>query len=491
MKLLVVDDEPVVASLLRDTLVADGYEVVVAADGPTALEAVRAEVPDVVLLDVMMPGMSGFDVCRQLRATATTADVSIYLVTALHDREARLQGFEAGADDFISKPFDRSELRLRLRTEGRLKRFRRLLQQRNQLAELAAITSDGIVSLDADGAVLSVNPAAAALLDGARQAVSFVDIFEGRNRRLVAAMWRRLAVGGQTRAEARLSKVSGGRTITLSLELRRVNGDQGGTFAVAAVRDLSEQARSLERLERAERLALVGQASSGVTHDLVGCMVGVRNALLSIAATAPPDGGRARDVREAIVAVEEACGLAAMLTSFGRQPTHRSRECDVNAQIRAMAALLRSVAGAVSLDLDLAPEPLTVRADPTNIGRIVLNLVANAVNASDERGRVTVRTRIESDPTRPASSRSKLCVIQVIDTGRGISADLAENMFEPFVTTRDSSLNAGLGLPTVLGMVTADRGSISVEPNPVGGTIVSVTFRRLSTRRGLPKETVQ
>jgi PAS domain S-box-containing protein len=88
--------------------------------------------PDLILLDVMMPGMDGFEVCRRLRASDQLAEVPIILVTALDDRDSRIQGMEAGADDFVTKPIDRVELRARVRTVTRLNRYRRLLAERTQ-----------------------------------------------------------------------------------------------------------------------------------------------------------------------------------------------------------------------------------------------------------------------------------------------------------------------------------------------------------------------
>jgi putative two-component system response regulator len=130
---LVVDDEPAGRKALGAILSAQGYFVALAADGPEALaEAVLLQ-PDLILLDVMMPGMDGFEVCRRLRATPDLADVPVLMLTALDDPDSRLNGIEAGADDFISKPFDRAELRARVRTITRLNRYRRLRDQLHSL----------------------------------------------------------------------------------------------------------------------------------------------------------------------------------------------------------------------------------------------------------------------------------------------------------------------------------------------------------------------
>jgi len=119
--ILAVDDEPANLALLRKLLVHHGYDVVEAPDGASALRAVADEEPDLVCLDVMMPGVDGVEVCRRLRSQPEHAGLPILLLTALHSSEDKARGLEAGANDFLSKPFDESELSARLRSLLRTK----------------------------------------------------------------------------------------------------------------------------------------------------------------------------------------------------------------------------------------------------------------------------------------------------------------------------------------------------------------------------------
>jgi two-component system sensor histidine kinase/response regulator len=127
-RLLVVDDEVRNRLLLSALLSSEGYEVMEAANGAQALGMVAELMPDAILLDVMMPGMSGFEVCAKLKADATTAHIPVLLVTVLEDRDSRLRGIAAGAMDFLSKPVDREELRLRVRNAVYTKRLHDQLQ---------------------------------------------------------------------------------------------------------------------------------------------------------------------------------------------------------------------------------------------------------------------------------------------------------------------------------------------------------------------------
>jgi adenylate cyclase len=120
-KVLVVDDTPHNVKLLADLLAVKGYAVATAAGGEEALAKVASEAPDLVLLDIMMPGLSGYDVCRRLRAEPATALLPVVLVTSLDPHQERVKGMEAGADDFLSKPINQAELFARVRSLLRVK----------------------------------------------------------------------------------------------------------------------------------------------------------------------------------------------------------------------------------------------------------------------------------------------------------------------------------------------------------------------------------
>jgi adenylate cyclase len=135
-RVLVVDDTPVNLKLLADLLVAKGYAVVTATSGVEALARIDAEGADLVLLDVMMPGMSGYEVCRKIRENPATAMLPVVMVTALDPSQERVKGIEAGADDFLSKPIHQPELLARVRSLLRVKTLWDQLAELNRTLEL-------------------------------------------------------------------------------------------------------------------------------------------------------------------------------------------------------------------------------------------------------------------------------------------------------------------------------------------------------------------
>jgi adenylate cyclase len=151
-KVLVVDDLEQNIRLLEAVLGSNGYEVRSASSGPEALERVSEDVPDIVLLDIQMPGMNGYEVCRRLRESPATQFLPVVMVTS-SDQEVRINAIEAGADDFIIKPFNKQELLARVRSLVRIKRYHDTIEaQTSELEEwnrtLEARVDEQVVELE-------------------------------------------------------------------------------------------------------------------------------------------------------------------------------------------------------------------------------------------------------------------------------------------------------------------------------------------------------
>src|SRR6059058_3179338 len=132
-RVLVVDDVELNVKLLEAKLSSEYFEVIVADNGPTALELAESELPDIILLDIMMPRMDGFEVCRRLKANPRTADIPVVMVTALSGVADRLRGLESGADEFLTKPVNDTALFARVRSLVRLKRMMEELRLREEV----------------------------------------------------------------------------------------------------------------------------------------------------------------------------------------------------------------------------------------------------------------------------------------------------------------------------------------------------------------------
>jgi len=146
-RVLVVDDQDSNRMLLRDLLESQGHEVSEAVDGTEALHRIAETAPDVVLLDVGMPGMDGFEVCRRIKADPSTASIPVLLVTALSQRDQRLLGIGAGANDYITKPIDKSDLSLRVRNAIRMRQLYMEVEEQYRRLEKLELLRDSLVHM--------------------------------------------------------------------------------------------------------------------------------------------------------------------------------------------------------------------------------------------------------------------------------------------------------------------------------------------------------
>jgi class 3 adenylate cyclase/CheY-like chemotaxis protein len=155
-KILVVDDTPANVKLLADLLSVKGYTVVTAASGEEGLERVREHRPDLVLLDIMMPGMNGYEACRAIRADSMNGILPVVMVTSLDPTQERIKGLEAGADDFLTKPVNQPELLARVKSLLRIKSlYDEVERQKAELAEwnrtLEERVAEGVAQLERMG----------------------------------------------------------------------------------------------------------------------------------------------------------------------------------------------------------------------------------------------------------------------------------------------------------------------------------------------------
>jgi two-component system cell cycle response regulator len=249
-RILVVDDIEANVRLLEAKLSAEYYQVSVAYDGPTALTLAASELPDVILLDVMMPGMDGFTVCKKLKEDPTTRHIPVVLVTALDGRADRIQGLEAGASDFLTKPIDDVMLFARVRS---LTRFKLVIDELRQR--------------EASGRRMGVIAGAASRLDGLGGRVLVVDDNERQAQRVAAE----LAIEHRPVIESDPIKaqISAGGPVDLVIINAAAKGFDGLRFAASLRSD--ERTRHLPILAMVdpdERARLVKALEIGINDIL-------------------------------------------------------------------------------------------------------------------------------------------------------------------------------------------------------------------------------
>lgn len=471
MKVLVVDDNAQARDILQATLVGQGHDVLEAATGAAALSMAERERPEVVLLDVMMPDLSGFEVCRRLRESDATRETAVIMVTALNDREARLQGFEAGADDFIVKPIDRTELRIRLRTLARLTRFQRLIAERHRYNTLARMSPDAILSIDPHGRVRFGNPKADELL-APLDTRGISTLASPATANLLHNAWFSVATGAAPLRRAHVDLVGPDGTFTAEVSFGSKDAF-GGTILL--IRDLSERIRLETRVLHLERLEAIASMSSGVAHDFANALIAVKRAIAS--AREDLEHGAAADgpLEDAGQLIDQTTDLVRQMNRLGAPHEWTPRTVDPDAQIRAMAPLLRHLTDGARVDFELQDAPTEVRVDPLDLKQILMNLTSNAIRAVGADGAITIRSFRGATP-KGADPAHDWWYVHVEDDGIGMPAEVARQAFDPYFTTHEASGGSGLGLPTVRTLVVRNRGRVRLDTGEGTGTTVSVGF---------------
>ena len=242
-RILVVDDVEPNVRLLEAKLTLEYYEVLTACDGATALQIASDERPDIILLDVMMPGMDGFETCRRLKADPVTRHIPVVLVTALDGREDKIKGLDAGADDFVTKPIDDVILFARVKSLVRLKSVMDELREREESGRKMGVDTDGAGRLRGSGGrVLIVD-------DNARQAEKMVEHLAGEHRPTVEADPAAALIAARGPVDLMIVNVSSSEFDGLRFVAQIRSTEASRRLPILAVVDQSDRPRLLKALE--------------------------------------------------------------------------------------------------------------------------------------------------------------------------------------------------------------------------------------------------
>lgn len=472
---LIVDDEPAGRETLEALLLKEGYHLAFASSGPEALTQVAQLQPDVVLLDVMMPEMDGFEVCHRLRAQPAHAEIPILLVTALDDQDSRLRGIEAGADDFITKPCNRLELRARVRNIVRLNRYRRLVDARGKFEHIFNLLPDGIVVVDLAGRIQMANPAMLALsgVAGVAELLNrkFLDWISPDHTIACAAAVHDALTGTAKKSLTEAGWVrADGTHVPVEITIGAIGWD-GEPRAQVIVRDITDRTDKIlleAKLMRAQRLESIGTLASGIAHDLNNVLT---PALMSVETLS----ARISDPKcQAMLATLErsilrGASIVKQVLAFGRglegehnllQPRYLLREI---IQITTQT-FPKSIETVENIDRDL----WAVRGDSTQLHQTLLNLCVNARDAMPNGGQLLITARnITLDTTfarmNLEAQAGPYVLFEVADTGTGMPPEIRKRIFDPFFTTKEMGKGTGLGLSTVVGIVKKHLGFLQVS----------------------------
>ncbi len=483
--ILVVDDVEANRDTLVQLLDAKGYRLAEAADGPEAIRLAKAEPPDLILLDVMMPGMDGFEVCRRLRADQVLAEVPIVLVTALDDQQSRLTGLEAGADDFISKPFNRLELSARVRGITRLNRYRRLTEAQDTIREQTGLLDqarDAILVSKLDGQITYWNRSAERVFGWPAELACTRNLAELFNEAIEVEP--ALAIV-QEKGEF-VEQISRNGSV-LESRWNLMRGEDGQPKAIMLINtDITETKRLEAQLLRNQRMESIGTLAGGIAHDLNNALAPIlMSAQLVRLRTADAETLHVIDILEK--SATRGAEMVRQVLTFARGMDGKESTVQLKHLINDIVSMARrTFPASVAIKEELPPDVWLVAGNPTQLHQVLLNLCVNARDAMPAGGTITLRAenlQLSEDGAggHPDAKPGRYSMISVRDTGTGIPPQVLERIFEPFFTTKEPGKGTGLGLSTVQTIVKNHNGFLKVDTAENKGTEFRLFFPAASS----------
>ena len=455
-RVLIVEDCPTQAQALSLLLSAEGFEVATARDGGAGLSRCKKGDIDLVLSDVVMPDIDGYELCKQLKLEPELSALPVILLTSLVDPMEIVRGLECGADNFITKPYDgayllgsvrrlldnktsRNQRKVSLGTDVLImgKKFT-VNSDKEQMLDLLVWTFEEVLrsrqreydTKMREARVRESHRFAQATLDALSSQVAIVD--EEGKIVAVNAGWHRLAeqwsfqkadVGADYleiwqqvfAMDARESKrildglgaVHRGEIQVFNTEYAAHLRNEVRWFALAATRfsdrgatllavehdDITARKQLEQQVQHSQRMEAIGQLAGGVAHDFNNLLTIIGGYAQLLVSECTPDDVRADDLKEIVAAADTATALTRQLLAFSREQVVRPKVLDINATIADLEKMLRRLLGEnISYVTVLGPNLGRVRADASQIQQIAMNLVGNARDAMTGSGKLTVET---------------------------------------------------------------------------------------------------
>ncbi len=471
-RILIVDDERHNRQLLEVMLAPEGFQLLAAASGAEALAIVDRQPPDVILLDVMMPESDGYCVADKIKSNLATKNIPIIMITALDNREARLQALSAGAEDFLTKPVDRAELCMRVRNLSRLKAYGDYYENQaavlSEQAALLDLAQDAIVVLDLQGRILSWNRGAETMYgwpSGEALGKNITDLLHGELSEAAAEIEDTLLRDGRWEGEATHHRRDGSRLVVASRYALQRDGDGMPVRVLTISTDIT--ARKQVDQMKSEFIATV-------SHELRTPLTSIRGSLGLIrggaTGTLPEKAARLVEI-----AYQNSNRLALIVDDILNMEKIDCGKMSLDLSSQSLTPLLEqaveeNLGFAMSYKVRLVitqPLPTVMaRVDANRILQVMANLLSNAVKFSPTEASVEIGMEAAGGSVR----------ISVTDHGPGIPSSFRDRIFQKFSQAdgSDSRQKGGTGLGLTIAKALIERMGGTIDYNSDPG--IATTF---------------
>ena len=480
MKILLVEDHPGSRRNLQRLIAKRGHEVTAVGSAEEAEAALAAETFPFLILDWMLPGKSGVELCRELRAGSKGDEMFILLVTAKADTEDLEQALEAGANDYLTKPLDVGLLDVRISVaERQIRELTERNQARAALVESAQTmtnilekTTDGFFAVDSEWKLTYFNAEAEAMWGRKREEV------------LGGLLWEKFpALIGST-FQTNYEKVMAEH---VAIEFEAVDASGKIWYDVHAYpsnggvsvffRDISERKKSETERLTTSKLESLGTLAGGIAHDLNNILTVISGNIGLAQIEAPADSGSLLGfLSKAGQAAQHAAHLSSQLLTFSKGGAPLKKVVSMG-DLLEHSAEFALYGSNLRADLDIAVDLWKAEVDAAQIEQVVNALMLNARESMPHGGTVRVRARnvvLEEDAT-PALKPGRYIKVTISDRGAGIAEDLRAKIFDPYFTTKPAA--TGLGLAISYSVVKKHGGVLLLESTSPDGSTFAFYLR--------------
>ncbi len=478
--ILVVDDNVMNADILKETLEQLGKDVKIANNGQSAFEIIEKEKFDLVLLDIMMPDISGFDVIKKFKANPKTADVPVIFVSALDKTSDIVKGFDLGSHEYIVKPYKIEELKARVLSILKIKDLQDQLKSEKKILDLIfEFSEDGIVLLNSEFEIISCNKKFVEWVGKQKEEIinmpfceivrcerkncfqdfcaseSYFDFEIDMNQdEKINSSSSSCLISEKRFIEANCSKISiskenekGGYVMVLrDVTVKKEIEAQKETFVATLTHDLKTpvraQIKALELLLDG-KMGDISSTQAELLNETLNSNKYMFSMLDNLLSTYKYENGNVVINKQDINVVELIKSCCSELKHLAEDKNH-------------------------SINFDFEDEILQAHIDPIEIKRVIMNLLGNAINYTDENGKILISAKEENDKI----------ILMFSDNGKGIAKDQIPLIFSKFISYSKKFRQVGTGLGLYLAKKILERhdGFITVESEEGRGSCFTVSF---------------
>ena len=495
--ILIVDDTPTNLEVLFNVLADSGFTVVVEEDGESAITRAEHAPPDLILLDVLMPGIDGFETCRRLKANESTKDIPVIFMTALSQTVDKVRALNLGAVDYMTKPLQHQEVLARIKLHMHLQNLTKTLKEQNlrleqeiqdrkrseekirEQATLLDIAADAILVQDLDNQIAFWNKGAERLYgwkaDEAIGKNAMRLLYRGPLCDLEDAPTN-LTQCGSWQGELR-QVTKEGKELIVASRWTLVCDEQGHPKSILTVNtDITEKKQLEAQFLRAQRMESLGTLASGIAHDLNNALTPIMMTV-QLLETKLLDEQSQEWLSMLETNVKRGADLVKQVLLFSRGLEGQRTTLQVEKLISEIERITKQTfSRAIEIHTDLPAQKLwTISGDATQLHQVLMNLCVNARDAMPEGGILEISAKnlwIDEYYARMnlEAKVGPYVVITVSDTGMGMPRDIIDKIFEPFFTTKELGKGTGLGLSTVIGIIKSHGGFVNVYSEEGKGT---------------------